>query len=332
MFTDKVGAYMTTSWQQRTVFLALLTGLIGLLSACRPAAPVFIQPPTEVPTPEPEGPIETLTTFYQWLDDFPGSPLIRDAYRVNETMQRYLTPDMLDEIDRTLTLFEEQGGSYDPLTCSQDPPQNYTFDLVAMSEDQANIIVHRWYGETQAPNIRVDMLAVDDMWQITRIDCLLEPEVEPTLNPLPTETVAPADAWLVYENETLGFRLEYPARWSPVENPVIDERGIDPIDSYVIFLENGELIPVALVLSTGSLTDFRLVFPLPEDGPGTQKVVNGYDVRLETHFEGEYYTIIEHPLPDTGRVAIRAIYREGPIPPEIQQIIDHMLETFTYTG
>jgi hypothetical protein len=100
----------------------------------------------------------------------------------------------------------------------------------------------------------------------------------------------------------------------------------------VIFLENGELIPVALVISTGPLTDFRLVFPLPEGGSNEQRVVNGYDVRMETHFEGEHYTIIEHPLPGTGRVAIRAIYRKGPIPLEIQQIIDHMLRTFTYTG
>lgn len=322
---------MAASWQRQLMVTVFMVNTVGGLVACRPAAPSNTPRSTPPPTAEPTGPLETLAAFYQWLSEFPGNPLVRETYRVNPVMQRFLTDKAVDEIDDTLASFSEPGSSYDPLTCSQNPPDTYTFDLVNMSIDQASILVHRWYGESLAPDMEVDLITTDEgLWKIDSIDCLIDDELSspPTLPPAP----APGEPWQIYENHTHGFRLEIPATWAPVEMPVVEERGIDPIDGYVIFMENGEQLPVALVISTGPLTDFRLVFPLPEDGPLEQQIVNGYDVRVEEHFNGETYTIIEHPIPGTMRVAIRMIHRDESPPSAEQDAVAHMLDTFIYTG
>jgi len=321
---------MTSFWRHQLIFGVLTVCGFGALIACHPTASTLTPRPTSPPTAEPAGPVETLAAFYQWLAEFPGNPFVRETYRVNPVMQRFLTDRAVDQIDTTLASFTEPDGGYDPLTCSQNPPDSYTFDLTDMSTEQASIVVHRWYGESLAPDMRVDLIAVDGLWKIDTIDCLIDTEL--AFSPSPPPPPAPGDLWQLYENHTYGFRLEIPSTWTPVETPVVDDRGIDPIDGYVIFMENGERLPVALVVSTGSLTDFRLVLPLPEGGPLEQRVVNGYDVRVEEHFEGELYTIIEHPVPGTMRVAIRVISREGPVPPAERNIVEHMLETFIYTG
>ena len=315
-----------TSPRSRSIAWLLVLVSSGLLTACQPSDPILTPRPTVPPTPEPTGPVETLDAFYQWLSDFPGDPLARETYRVNPVMQRFLTDGVVNDIDAALAAAVD----YDPLTCSQNSPDSYTFDLTDANADRASIVVHRWYGESLAPDMRVDLIADNGLWQIAVIDCLTNAEsaAPPTLLPTP----APGDPWQLYQNHTYGFRLEIPATWTPIETPVIDERGMDPIDGYVNFVENGERLAVALVISTGPLTDFRLVFPLPETGSLDQRIVNGYGVRVEEHFDGETYAIIEHPIPGTMRVAIRVISRGEPIPPEEQDIVDHMLETFIYTG
>jgi hypothetical protein len=315
-----------TSTPLRHAARFLLLVSFALLAACQPAASTLTPRPTPPPTSEPTGPIETLAAFYQWLSEFPGDPLAREAYRVNPVMQRFLTDGAVDEIEAALA----SSADYDPLTCSQNPPGSYTFDLTAMTAERASIVVHRWYGESLAPDMQVDLAANNGLWQIAAIDCLMDGQPVPLPTLLPTP--APGDPWQLYENHAYGFRLEIPATWTRVETPVPDNQGIDPIDAYVNFMENGERLPVALVISTGPLTDFRLVLPLPEGGPLEQRVVNGYGVRVEEHFEGETYTIIEHPVPGTMRVAIRVISRAGPIPSKEQDIVTHMLETFIYTG
>src|SRR5690606_32713588 len=67
-------------------------------------------------------------------------------------------------------------------------------------------------------------------------------------------------------------------------------------------------VPVALVLSTGSMASFRLVFPEPEGKPRT-RIINGYEVLMEEHFNGEQYAIFLHPDDDERRVALRVITR-----------------------
>ena len=324
---------MTTGTQWWAAFV--LAGL--LLVACAPAAPVSTHPIDLTPTPIPplqaatetQPPEATLLAFFTWYSGFPGNMLAQRTYRAHPVMQQYVSEAFFSEVDALLDSFDGQpGGGYDPFLCAQDRPNHYEVTTLAVSDDSATLRVSRGFGGGGMTNIQVAMQQTDGMWKIRHINCLRPAETSPPPTLPGTPATETAQGWARYHNSAYGFNTEIPTAWTPVETAVVDQNNADPVDAYVVFLKEGQHQPVALVISTGSLDTFRLVFPQPSHS--REMTLNGYTVHEEQHFSGESYTIIEHPTPDTLRVAIRVIERSEAPGGDTGMVAARMLDTFRY--
>ncbi|MBN1313400.1 MAG: DUF3828 domain-containing protein, partial [Anaerolineae bacterium] len=253
------------------------------------------------------------------------------AYKDNSTLRQYMTDDLVSGIDAILASFDPQGGGYDPFVCAQDRPSEFSFETIRSSGSQATIRVYAGFPGTSATRIDVQMIRENDGWLIDNITCLGSKSSIPQSPPptaLPSE---PESKWLRYQNQDYGFEVDYPGGWIVHETTVDDPRDIDPVEGYVTFSDQDGLLPVALVLSTGTLSEYRLVFPEPASGQ-TLRTAAGYQVLSEEQFGGEHYYIILQPTDDAFRVALRVISREGPVDPGIEAIIKTMLDSFVYHG
>lgn len=278
-----------------------------------------------------QSPIDTLTAFYEAYTNYPGNPLVTRAYKDNSTLRQYVTDDLVTGIDAILASFDSQGGGYDPFVCAQDRPSEFSFETIQSSGSQATIRVYAGFPGTPATKIDVQMIRENDGWLIDTITCLGSDSSIPQSPPpadLPSE---PESEWLRYRNQDYGFEVDYPGGWIIYETTVDDPRDIDPVEGYVTFGDQDGALPVALVLSTGTLAEYRLVFPEPASGE-TLQTAAGYQVLSEEQFGGERYYIILHPTNDAFRVALRVISREGPVPTEVESIIKAMLDSFVYHG
>lgn len=329
-----------------TVTRSVLIGIIGLLlaltgcgdvAAVRPTPePVLTREPVGAITPRhPDDPVETLAEFYHWYTSYPGSPLDRYSYRSNEFIRPYLTADLVRRVDQTLATWNEQE-VYDPFLCGQPLPTKLEYELDDIEGERADVLVRRYYpGSVQPAVMLVELVQDDGKWRIDNTRCRVAGEPAEPLGSVPTVHVAPAGTstpfpgnWHTYRSSH-NFRVAFPSGWEVREDWVSEPFDNDPIDGYVDFVGVDGSVPVALVLSTGSMASFRLVFPEPEGKPRT-RIINGYEVLMEEHFNGEQYAIFLHPDDDERRVALRVITRGRSLDANTRAILDRILASFTF--
>lgn len=331
------------------VALLLMFGLLLILTGCQedrpperavqPNEPIAYREPAATLAPRhPDDPVEALAEFYHWYTIYPGSPLDRHSYRTNEFLRPYLTAKLVQKVDQTLANLGERSG-YDPFLCGQALPTRLEYELAEREGDRASVIVHHYENGSSTPDsMLVEMVRSSGHWRIDSTLCRLPDEQAKHLGSVPSvappveepeEASTPFPAtWFTYRSSH-DFRIAYPAGWTIVEDWVSEPFDADPIDGYVSFRGPDRSVPVALVLSTGSMADFRLVFPEPE-GESRMRVINGYEVLFEEHFDGEQYAIFLHPDDDQQRVALRVIARGSTLDAGTRAIIDRMLASLTF--
>ncbi|MBN1429360.1 MAG: DUF3828 domain-containing protein [Anaerolineae bacterium] len=276
-----------------------------------------------------QSPIDTLAAFYGAYTNYPGNPLVTRAYKDNSTLRQYMTDDLVTGIDEILASFDPQGGGYDPFVCAQDRPPEFSFETLETSGSQATIRAYAGFPGTPATRIDVEMIRENDRWLIDTITCLGSESSVPQ-SPPPTDLPSePGSEWLRYRNQDYDFGVDYPGGWIVYETTVDDPRDIDPVEGYVTFSDQDGPLPVALVISTGAISEYRLVFPKSASAQ-TLQTAAGYQVLSEEQFRGEQYYIILHPTDDALRVALRVISREGPVDTRLETIINMMLDSFVY--
>ena len=320
--------------------LLALTGC-GDVAAVRPTPePVLTREPVGAITPRhPDDPVETLAEFYHWYTSYPGSPLDRYSYRSNEFIRPYLTADLVRRVDQTLATWNEQE-VYDPFLCGQPLPTKLEYELDDIEGERADVLVRRYYpGSVQPAVMLVELVQSDGKWRIDNTRCLVAGDSAGHFGSVPTVHVQEQDTtgantpfpgdWNTYRSSH-NFHIAYPAIWEVREDWVSEPLDNDPIDGYIDFVGANGSVPVALVLSTGSMDSFRLVFPEPEGEPRT-RMINGYEVLMEEHFNGEQYAIFLHPDDDERRVALRVITRGRPLDANTRAILDRMLASFAFT-
>lgn len=344
-------------WRGRALWRGLLASGVALaLLGC--ASPTATLTPDRAPTPtdalapgSPETPEETVAEFYKWYSLYPGNPLVRGSYRTNEYLRPYLTSALVGRVEQTVASFEAPGG-YDPFICAQDTPVRFEVEPYETTAEGATVLVHRYFGgNPQAYDMLVQVVESGNGWRISDILCTVPGQVTASGTPpapAPTDTATAAlaatstfgpgsmpevvtrrEEWNTYRS-SFGFTIGYPAGWSIQEIEVSAAGDHDPVDGFVAFNSRSGTLPIALMLSTGSMENYRLVFPEPGDAERTR--INDHDVIVEEIFNGEYYTIFLHPEDPERRVALRLISRDGPPSGELQTVIDRMLESFRYVN
>ncbi len=337
--------------------LALLAaGVTLIMLGC--AAPAAVPTPQPAPTPtdalspgNPETPEETVAEFFKWYTLYPGNPLARGSYRTSEYLRPYLTAGLIQKVERTVASFDDQG-AYDPFLCAQDVPVRFEVEVYEPTADGAIVLVHRYFGNnSQAYDMLVQVVESGDSWRISDILCSVPgQQAAPAVTPAalaPTDTATAAleatstfrpgsfpevttrrEQWNTYRS-SFGFSISYPSGWNIHELDVSPAGDADPVDGFVAFSNRSGTLPIALMLSTGSMDSYRLIFPEP--GNSERARVSEYEVIVEEMFGGEYYTIFLHPDDPDKRVALRVISRNEPPSGELLPVIERMVDSFRYT-
>lgn len=334
------------SWARRAALPVLLAGLLFVISGCTsqhedlPSSATKGTPPPS--TGELTGaagtPQDALADFYHWYTLYPGDPFERQAYRSNAYLRPHLTTSFVQRIDRmvnTLAVSEK----YDPFICGELWASRFEYEPLGEENDAAQVLVHRYNVEKpQSMEMIVKLVRVDDAWRIDDINCL---QAQQPATPTPTQIAPPpiespegimsrAILWHTFYRATPHFRIDYPGAWYTSETQVSARFDHDPVDSYLTFIaSDGSETPFALIISSGSMEDFRLSFPV-EEGSVEERTINGYNVLVEEHFDGELYYIFQHPDDPEQRVALRVVTHGQPPDATMQTIINRMLATFIF--
>lgn len=314
------------------VWAALLASLIAAaLGGCQAGPePSTATSPRPTATPPPASAEEALASFYNWYTAYPGDPLQEGRYRSNQILSPYLTDEVIDKVETMLASFGSPGG-YDPFLCAQDVRGELSFETIDSDQDSAQIAVRRRVDDVLTPTgMMVDMVRRQNRWQLLDVTCYtFSTEDAAATTELSDSGSAFYNTWAAYHSQDYGFRIRYPSGWQPSPEIPTDTRGEDPIAAYIVFQMDGAPTPVALVISTGTMDSFRLLFPTPVAG-GQEFTSGSNTVLYEQHFGGEQYYVIPHPLRDDLRVALRVVDRSGTAGPELDEIVNRMLESFSY--
>jgi len=339
-WSEKFGRTWITRLQTsrlQNVFLLPLLLLALLMGSCR--SPEAEPLPTLLPesavegVPEGASADETLIHFYEQYSLYPGNPLATEAYRVNDSLTRFLHPDWIAEVDSILASFESQGGGFDPFVCAQDLPSEFEVEEQSCSERECSLQVQADFPGSSSYLFTVMMVREAENWQVREVRCS-PPEVEPAARAGASESLPepPPDAngeWRLYHSERWGFSLDLPPGWQALEDEVYDRSPNDPVSGYVNLVADGLPTAVSLVVSEAPLESFRAVFPEPDGGsswPGFE------DVLVEEHFDGELYLIYTHPQNPEFRVCFRVLDPVETLNREMEEFLMEMLRSFSFNG
>jgi hypothetical protein len=141
--------------------LSVAVALAVVLGGCSPA-PV----PAEASPSTPEAAVES---FYEWYMGYSGNALVDGAYRSSE----YLTDEFVQQVDEIVASFDR--GGYDPFLCAQDVPASLSVGEVAVSGEEASVVVREtWNPGTEyelVHDVTVALRLVDGTWKIADVTC-----------------------------------------------------------------------------------------------------------------------------------------------------------------
>lgn len=283
--------------------------------------------------PMPEGPIPTTPEgaargfydWYLWYVREAGNPLVDGVYQSSE----YLTPDLVQKVDEILASFDR--GGYDPFLCAQDIPESIVVREVALSGDEASLVVQTSFEDHF---FTLELREKSGRWAISDVICQ-ESLVSGGQPPASSSEQEPATEarfadWQVLQDDAYGFLVQYPPDWVVQETRIDDPDGDVPIKRVLGFCPQdwkGRLTPVFVEVGLGDLEEMGM-WPVSDADRTSAETKNGTTVLVGEGMYGEVFYVFEHPTNQELRLAVRD---QTGGEDELRETVDGMLSSFRFT-
>lgn len=149
----------------------LLTLLVAVLAvALLPAGYLTMQ--TQAAEREAAEAAGVTESFYRWYVNYPGNPIVEQAYRESPLV----TERFVSEMDAAIEAMRAAGpGGADLILCAQDIPGEMRYGAAALEGVSATTVVEQvWNPGTEFEQVRevqVELEQVDGEWLIDEIIC-----------------------------------------------------------------------------------------------------------------------------------------------------------------